>query len=414
MAEDTSIKFYSYDMLRAPSFIPSNTSLGVRNMFNNCLVTGFGQVPIISGNIVDGVCRLNVASGNSFSTNATILLENVSSPVINGEHKVSRSSELWFEFKTDLPDGPITGSGITAKYAPAGWEHPFAPSGEYAVYRSKNTSSNSRRNYLQLREISFNEVRVRAFQTMHDNLNGTGMYPTIESGQTNGMFFTKCHTSHTVPLVWFILASDTFFYYVVSSYYTNGLSYPFCVNFFGDTLINNTLDKDNVVLKGYVSHAEANSGGSSTYEFGVSNASGASYISCIRMPSSVNTPIRIPLLASMYANVINIINNPLSGAFNSFSNFTDPYTGAFNLTDYRVQDNNGFDRGKLPGVYFIKNGINRVMQQFQITEGSGDLQGKKLLGIFTTAGQAHSSSVTGSGSNTAAYLFFDITGPWVY
>jgi hypothetical protein len=44
---------------------------------------------------------------------------------LNGEQRVTAVANGWVEFKTDLPDGAVTGS-ISFKMAPLGWEKVFS------------------------------------------------------------------------------------------------------------------------------------------------------------------------------------------------------------------------------------------------------------------------------------------------
>ena len=244
MAEQTSVKFFTYDMLRMPSVVPNNLS-SIRDLLRFCLVNGSPEVAVTSATVTAGVCRMTVAAGNSFSFQSVVLCSGFDQAGANGEHRVTSTSDLWFEFKTDLPDGPLSGTAMNAKYAPAGWMEPFAADSTTMVIRSKNTNPESRRYFLQIKETTYQYIQVRAFKTMTDLNNGLIPIPTTAQNP-NGYYWAKSAENNASPRAWFIIASDKFFYYGINHYYSLTIDRVVFMGCFGDFVTDNVNDKYNV------------------------------------------------------------------------------------------------------------------------------------------------------------------------
>ena len=87
MAEQTSVKFFTYDMLRMPSVVPNNLS-SIRDLIRFCLVNGSPEVTVTSATVTAGVCRMTVAAGNSFSFQSVVLCSGFDQAGANGEHRL--------------------------------------------------------------------------------------------------------------------------------------------------------------------------------------------------------------------------------------------------------------------------------------------------------------------------------------
>ena len=170
------------------------------------------------------------------------------------------------------------------------------------------------------------------------------------------------------------------------------------------------MDKFNTVIKGYWSVVESNTNPTSNAEFGCSHITINNNISP-RLSSSLTSVGISPIVAAMYANVPATHNSYGVSGLN-FGTLTDPYKGGFNITDYRLYDANGYDRGKLPGVYYIKQTLNKGIGNFEIIDGTGDLAGRKLLSLYTQGNINYFYTLPSS--MNSAIMLFDITGPWEY
>lgn len=405
MAEDTRVKVYHAGMLRAPSLVP-NVATSFRDLLKATLVNGFGAITPTSATVTSGVCRVNCASGNSFSPYSTIQNSGADQADFNGQHKVIRSADTWFEFNTTLPDGNITGASLSCKYAPAGWENPVADSGLYSVFRSASTDPKAKKHYLQVKESDYQTLNVRGYRTMTDAISGTGIYPSAAS-YPNGYFWGKSFHNDANPNFWIILASDRFFYYITQSYYANSISYVFSVWFFGDLYNDDAGFAGDSIINGTTSAAEANANNSNNYvEFGASHTTTTNRVSIASDVSDI-TPA---MDTSLYANIPAPYASFGVSGLNGFSRF-DPKTNAYNLSNYYAQDSQGVTRGRLPGALYIRNSLGRnIMGQFNFENGTGDFAGKILLGIYTCANVSYRNYYPSA--YDPAYMFFDVSGSW--
>lgn len=403
MPEQTSVKFFTYDMLRMPSVVPNNLS-SIRDLLRFCLVNGSPEVAVTSATVTAGVCRMTVAAGNSFSFQSVVLCSGFDQAGANGEHRVTATSDLWFEFETDLPDGPLSGAAMKAKYAPAGWMEPFAADSTTMVIRSKNTNPKSRRYFLQIKETTYQYIQVRAFKTMTDLNNGLIPIPTTAQNP-NGYYWAKSAENNANPRAWFIIASDKFFYYGINHYYSLTIDRVPFMGCFGDFVTDNVNDKYNVVLRGGNTINDATSIPISGYDFGCSHITPHASISISGSPSTGDNP----LSGMFYANVPNWYNSyGLSGA-NQFG-MTNPSTGGYNLFRYNIVDTLMNPRGYLPGALYIGNNLQNAATFYSLNKGTGDFENKYLFGTYTPGGASYYNyTVT---QNNSSYMFFDITGPW--
>lgn len=403
MAEDTSVKFFTSDMPRTRGLVP-NTLTSVTDILKDCLVNGFGNVTPTSASVTGGVCRVLVPDGSTFPLYSTVLCSGADQAGFNGEHKVARSANAWFEFNTTMADGAISGSNIVIKYAPAGWETPFGTTGTYTTFRSKSTNPKAKKYYLQVNEVAYDDLRVRGYKTMTDNTTGTIPFP--DATYANGYYWSRSYENNANIRRWAVLANDRFFYWIVAPYYSNSINQPFVVTVFGDLYNDNITSTGDVIINGHDSKDNANySPSGSTIYFGASHTLNSSW-NCITSDAS-NTLTSLWGMFFSYAPAY--YNSYLLSGVNGFSRF-DPINNNYNLHTYHFIDSNMIVRGKIMGAYLINNGLSRVPKNFTIDKGTGDLAGKNLFGIYTSAGNGYKHyDVTGQ---DYAYMFFDITGPW--
>ena len=408
MAEDTSVKYYSWDMLRSLK-LQANVTTSVRDLLAACLVDGFGSVSVLSGSVIAGKCRMLVASGNSFSFNSTVFVTGCDQSAANGEHKITSMGDTFFEFNTELPDGAITGATIIAKYAGAGWELPFGTNATTSVFRSLNTAPTSHRHYLQVKETSNTELRVTAYHSMTDLNNGGVFYPPT-SVITGGYYWSKSYFNDTRSIKWWIIASSTFFYYIVQPY-DNGLginNFP-SVSYFGDFINGLPTDNLNTALVGKFNSNESTyttSANGRYYEFGCNSTNKPGWNNLAGTIDNNNAPITF----AMFADVTGPLNDQGYSSRGYFQKRSQK-DGSIELTKYKTLDNQGYERGEIPGALFVKSGLGRDNPPFSITDGFGDLAGKKLLGIYTVAG-GELYYYYNIYSYSSAFIFIDITGPW--
>lgn len=404
MAEDTSVKFFTSDMPRTRGLVP-NTLTSVTDILKDCLVNGFGNVTPTSASVTGGVCRVLVPDGSTFPLYSTVLCSGADQAGFNGEHKVARSANAWFEFNTTMADGAISGSNIVIKYAPAGWETPFGTTGTYTTFRSKSTNPKAKKYYLQVNEVAYNDLRVRGYKTMTDNTTGTIPFPDLGTFP-NGYRWSRSNDNNASVRKWAVLANDRFFYWICAPYYSNDSGRPFSVTCFGDLYTDNVTTTGDVLLNGFGSVDVANSSSdSSNIYFGASHISYSNW-NCLASDTSglVNS-----IWGMFFSYAPCYYNSYLVSGKNGFNRF-DPITNSLNLHTYHFIDSNLIVRGRVMGAYLINNDLGRTATNFTVEQGMGDLANKNLFGIYTPAGDGYKYS-TVSGYNYA-YMFFDITGPW--
>ena len=102
-------------------------------------VTGFGVKSVDAGGTISGgKCRLPFSSGASAAViNSVILVAGATPAGLNGEQKVTSVSSTWVEFATALPDGAVTGAGISFRIAPLGWEEVYFKTNVCLLYTSR-------------------------------------------------------------------------------------------------------------------------------------------------------------------------------------------------------------------------------------------------------------------------------------
>ena len=347
---------------------------------------------------------MTVAAGNSFSFQSVVLCSGFDQAGANGEHRVTATSDLWFEFETDLPDGPLSGTAMKAKYAPAGWMEPFAANSTTMVIRSKNTNPESRRYFLQIKETTYQYIQVRAFKTMTDLNNGLIPIPTTAQNP-NGYYWAKSAENNANPRAWFIIASDKFFYYGINNYYTLSIDRVPFMGCFGDFVTDNVNDKYNVVLRGGITISDATNSPISGYDFGCSHITPHASISISGSPSTGDNP----LSGMFYANVPSSYNSYGLSGTNHFG-MIDPSTGGYNLFRYNIVDSLMNPRGYLPGVLYIGNNLQAAASFYSLNKGTGDFENKYLFGTYTPGGASYYHYV--ATQSNSSYMFFDITGPW--
>lgn len=171
---DTSVKFMHADMAGAP--VVNGVAGSLIGALDAFLVSGFGLKSAESGAISGGVCRLNFASGvSAVDKNAVITVAGATPAGLNGEQKVTNFSTAWVEFKTALPDGPVSGT-VTFKIAPLGWEKVFSKT-NVAVYRPTDPAGT--RPYLRVDDTGTTTARVTMYESMTDVDTGFNMAPAL-------------------------------------------------------------------------------------------------------------------------------------------------------------------------------------------------------------------------------------------
>ena len=393
---DTSVKFAYADMPGAPVLNGVAGSLLV--VLDAFLVSGFGLKSVDSGGTISGgVCRLPFSSGASaVDKNAVILVAGAAPSGLNGEQKVTNFSTSWVEFKTSLPDGPVTGS-VTFKIAPLGWEKVFTKT-NVAVYRPTDPAGT--RPYIRVDDTSTTVARVTMYESMTDVDTGFNKAPA-ESTVSGGYYWWK-RTAAGATGVQYILSGDGQGVFVgvmpnqaVGTMGTQG----FNVCYVGDLKSYRSGDAYCGLLSGGNTWA-SNLGNSSIYG-NVFNNETATTRTVMRRANGIGSAQTCDRTA--YGATLSGYNGVLGPAPANVN--TGLYMTPIIVSDGGTFASNG-PRGELPGalcniqtalVSVFGYGLGQV-------DGTGAYVNRTLLRVNT--------DIRVDVNNTPGIGFIDITGPW--
>lgn len=381
---DTSVKHAYSSMTGAPAIGGTVGSLiGALDAF---LVNGWGAKAVDSAVISNGVCRLSFASGKSAAeAHAVIVVAGATPSALNGEQKVTAVANGWVEFKTDLPDGAVTGS-ISFKMAALGWEKVFAGTNK-AVYRASDARGT--RMFYRVDDANALYARVQMFETMSDIDSGIAASPA-----NGGYYITKRDTASAMGSYWLMIGDSRGFY--LSLAYGGSLvtpsvpQYGAVTRYFGDVISNKSGDAWSGALSGALSN-------------GWNSADG-----CVFRGLSAGT-----LVLARAAHGLGGAFAPTRVTFGSGTSGVDATLGVFpsrvdnglHLSKILLREGNDGPRGVLPGGYHcLQTGVALAYPlEVKLTSGAGEFKNKVLLSIGV--------GTPGGGSENGIGIF-DATGPW--
>lgn len=386
---DTSVKHAYSSMTGAPAIGGTVGSLiGALDAF---LVNGWGAKAVDSAVISNGICRLNFASGKSAAeAQAVILVTGATPSALNGEQKVTAVANGWVEFKTDLPDGAVTGS-ISFKMAPLGWEKVFSKT-NVAVYRQADPAST--RTYYRVDDTNAQYARVQMYESMTDVDNGIAVAPLTIAG---GYYWHKRASGATAS--YWVLAGDAHgFYFLVaanpaSSQAASG-NVALVSQYMGDLNSYRSGDAWAGVLTGSDSSAYPNV---SSCVFCTAGSSG---LSLKRMAHGLGGA------AQCFRKVFGLVSS-VSGNDGTLGIFPSAVDNGLHLSSILLSDGPAAaagPRGGMPGAYHCPQTsvLAGYGSDVAITKGQGTFSGKQLLTVQI--------GTPNTGSQGLAFL--DVTGPW--
>ena len=384
---DTSVKHFYSAMAGAPTV--SGTVGSLISTLDACLVTGFGIKAVDSATISNGVCRLNFASGVSAAKPESVISVSGAIPAgLNGEQKVTAAASAWVDFKTDLPDGAVTGS-ISFKMPPLGWEKVFSKT-NVAVYRPTDPAST--RPYLRVDDTNAAFARVQMYESMTDVDTGSGVTPTL----AGGWYWHKWNVAAATATYWLVIGDSRGFYF-----------------------LNNMAGTASAATQGGGAAAGRYAGDLNSYRSGdawcamLTGMNSTGYngtIGCIFSSQSggfqtMRSSQGIGASVSCDRQVFGSASNP-SGADGSGGVFPSRTDNGLRLSTIQITDGvvaNG-PRGELPGAFHCpQSGVAAgIGGDVLLTRGTAQFSGKTVLSLSV-------GSPNGATSGTG---FFDVTGPW--
>lgn len=393
---DTSVKFVYADMSGSP--VLNGVAGSLLAVLDAFLVTGFGLKSVDTATISAGTCRLNFSSGvSAVDKNAVILLSGATPAGLNGEQKVTNFSTAWVEFKTDLPDGAVTGS-VSFKMASLGWEKVFAKT-NVSVYRPVDPAST--RPYLRVDDTGTTFARVMMYESMTDV--DTGFNPAPAASVAAGGYYWWKRSTAGAPGVQYALAGDNRGVYVMpmpSQPAGSMGQYGFNACYFGDLKNYRSGDAYCGVITG--GNNSANSTGNSSVYGNVFVPEPDTTRTVMRRANGIGTSQ--PCDRTAYGATVSGSNGVLGPAPAASDNGL--YMTPIILADGGTFANNG-PRGELPGALcsiqtrlssLVGAGVGQL-------DGTGVYAGKTLLRVQVDTRIDSTVASPGTG-------FFDITGPW--
>ena len=385
---DTSVK-HAYSSMTGASVIngTAGTLIAALKAF---LVTGWGAKSVDSAVISNGVCRLNFASGKSAAEiHAVIAVAGASPAALNGEQRVTAVAAGWVEFKTDLPDGAVTGS-LSFKMPSIGWEEIFSKT-HVSVFRA--TDPRGTRPYIRIDDSNALYARVQMYESMTDVDTGVGVAPAI----AGGYYWGKSDVASSTAKYWMMIGDSRGFYLgnalssASSAETQNG--YPVNIKYVGDFRSSKSGDAWSGFLSGAVSSSWTDTSGD---VFATANANG---MTLQRASHGLGSAIVCDKGTWGISGMSGVAGG--MGAFPARSD-NSLRLGAFTIFD-GVRESG--PRGELPGaLHCPQTGLTTsIGQDVRFRAGNGDFAGKTLLSIW--GGSPNSSSGQG-------VAFFDARGPW--
>lgn len=386
---DTSVKFAISSMQDAP--LINGTAGSLIAALDAFLVNGFANKQVTSGVVSGGVCRLSFTGQSAAMAHSVILVAGITgaNAALNGEQRVTAVASSWVEFKTDLPDGAVTGS-ISFKMASLGWEKVFAATNK-AVYRSQDPRGT--RPFIRIDDSNALSARVQMYESMTDVDTGVGVAPAI----AGGYYWGKSDSASGTAKYWMMIGDSRGLYLgnalssASSAESQNG--YPVNIKYMGDLRSSKSGDAWSGFLSGAISSSWTDTSGD---VFATTNVNGMTLQRASHGLGSAIVCDKGTWGISGMSGVAGGMGVFPARADNSLR------LGAFTVFD-GVRDNG--PRGELPGaLHCPQTGLTAAIGQgVRFRDGNGDFAGKTLLSVWGGT----PSSTSGQG-----VAFFDASGPW--
>jgi hypothetical protein len=186
------------------------------------LIHGFCVRAFDAVSVADGVATLTMSAGNPYVQHGVIEIRDCAQPALNRKWRIDTSAASSITFTVDdlVPAGSHAGSGATVRYAPAGWEKPFADLGTYrAAYRSASLASTQMLLYVNDSDARY--ARVRGYESMTDIDTPGVPFPTIAQAALTNYTWAKSYTAGTAQVRPWAIASDDMFLQLFVAFVTS-------------------------------------------------------------------------------------------------------------------------------------------------------------------------------------------------
>lgn len=383
---DTSVKFAVSSMQDAP--LINGTAGSLIAALDAFLVNGFANKQVTSGVVSGGVCRLSFTGQSAAMLHSVILVAGITgaNTTLNGEQRVTAMASSWVEFKTDLPEGAVTGS-ISFKMAPLGWEKVFSKT-NVAVYRSADPAGT--RAYLRVDDSSALYARVLMYESMTDVDTGVGLCPAA-ADLSGGVYWHKRQAAAGAGVYWSLRGDSRGFLISVAPHASSTAAasngYGMYTHYAGDAKSLKSGDAWCGMLTGALSTSYSDTSG------------------CV-FASAANAGFFVQRMSLGVGGALRCSRRPLSGtagisgADNTLGAFPTRADNGLRMVEVVFSDGdmaaNG-PRGFIPGVLYVpQSGVAAAMSvDGYIHDGVGELAGQKLAVVG--CGGLDSAARTGCG-----------------
>lgn len=393
---DTSVKFFTEDMVGAPAL--TGTAGSLIALLDACLVTGFGLRSATGLVVADGIATLTFAGGaHAAQPQGVILIAGVTDLTgLNGEQKVLSVSTTQITFATDLADGTASGT-ITFRIAPLGWTKVFSGTNK-AVYKPSAVEASSA--MLRVDDTGTlggaSSARVRMFESMTDV--DTGVNPAPRDADVNGgLYWWKSWTASAAVAAWTLVGDGRNVYFAPMPYSSTSNSVRVATVYaFGD------LDsyKSGDVYCGYLA-GDTDSVGN--------QPKGNLAFSLDGLHNQIMRP-HTGLGGSVAGTRRAITGTGASGNDSAFGPFPCPVNNGLLLSKIVIGQSpmsTYGPRGLVPGALYVPqtNTNNGQFSRGTIVDGTGEFAGRKIVAVPQSGNTLSSATVDYA-------FFFDLTGPW--
>lgn len=395
MAYSYPVKWIINTMRGAPAI--SGTVASLIPALDAFLLTGWGTATAISVSVSNGVGTATFAEGTFFEDYAVVLIAGATAPAaLNGEARVLSHTNNSITFETNAPDGvATTGTSITVKYAPVGsWVKAFAGT-NLAVYKSTDIQSPG--HCLRVDDTGATFARVVGYESMTDVNTGAGPFPTAAMFAGGG-YWHKSGVANATAVRYALAADSRAFLAGIEYASSSSATYRTCA------------------LRGFGDPLPLAPGGDPWATFLSAGSSNANYMDPGALTgggtNTTNGFTASPRQFAGLGSAIFVQPLPFSGTSGSISG-ADAYLGsAPSPVDGQIKLSRMFlregatgspPRAIVPGALYVpQSGLVGLVTSGDISNGTGEFAGRKLLAVGTGATQGMPTG--------AAYI--DITGPW--
>lgn len=382
-----------YTCFQRAVYQPSNTAYGIASIE----VTADGMV-----------IKTNPANkAADFLPHMTVLITNGSNEKVKGYHRITR----------------VTTDSIIVK-SPTGLTEGAIPNA--TQYQLQLASIPTNINTGSTRDISFQFNSSEAGALNY----GFGVYDNDGYVHANAFFLKKGYTTYnqgvgnigsgfwpntlnftaTSKTRYWIIGNDRFIYMVANI--GDDLTKPSVTVFAGDLISPVTGDplKENFVLCAAENYNSMSAAGNAACTI----RTGTSVMSSVDPNLWVATRSMSSNASGMNAYMVAPAPGISSTGFMSGNTLFKPQNDQYTLLPVSIIDRAGYDRGRVPGLYYIKEYAYGVFTHGSIVKGYGDLANRDFLVVYSN----YNSIVTAvlpqmatPQQNVSVYLI-DITGPW--